>query len=133
MKGKNLQPRIHLLRIPSKTVIQTWQRKQKFHRQAKIKRIQHHQTNFTTNVKRTSLSRKHKKRKRPTRNKTKTIRKMVKGPYVSIITPNVNGLSAPTKRHRLARQWKHVRVCTFTYHITLLNPQILCNYFVLLS
>ena len=78
--------------------------KQKFHRQAKIKRIQHHQTNFTTNVKRTSLSRKHKKRKRPTRNKTKTIRKMVKGPYVSIITPNVNGLSAPTKRHRLARQ-----------------------------
>ena len=29
---------------------------------------------------------------------------MVKGTYISIITLNVNGLNAPTKRHRLAEQ-----------------------------
>ena len=30
---------------------------------------------------------------------------MAIGTYISIITLNVNGLNAPTKRHRLA-QWK---------------------------
>ena len=34
----------------------------------------------------------------------KTIKKMVIGTYISIITLNVNGLNAPTKRHRLA-EW----------------------------
>ena len=29
---------------------------------------------------------------------------MVKGAYISIITVNVNGVNAPTKRHRLA-EW----------------------------
>ena len=37
-------------------------------------------------------------------NKPKTIKKMVIGTYVLIITLNVNGLNAPTKRHRLA-EW----------------------------
>ena len=36
--------------------------------------------------------------------KLKTIKKMVIGTYLSIITLNVNGLSAPTRRHRLA-EW----------------------------
>ena len=36
--------------------------------------------------------------------KPKTIKKMVTGTYISIITLNVNGLNAPTKRHRLA-EW----------------------------
>ena len=39
---------------------------QKLYRQAKAKKIQLHQTSFTTNVKVTSLGRKHKRRKRPT-------------------------------------------------------------------
>ena len=30
-----------------------------------------------------------------------TIKKMIKGTYISIITLNVNGLNTPTKRHRL--------------------------------
>ena len=34
----------------------------------------------------------------------KTIKKMVIGTYTSIITLNVNGLNAPTKRHWLA-EW----------------------------
>ena len=68
----------------------------------KIKRIQHHQTSFTTNAKGISLGRKHKKRKRSTENKPKTIKKMVIGSYRSIITLNVNELNAQITRHRLA-------------------------------
>ena len=33
---------------------------------------------------------------------TKTIKKMVTGTHISIITLSVNGLNAPNKRHRLA-------------------------------
>ena len=39
-----------------------------------------------------------KRRKRPTENKPKTIKKMVIGSYILIITLNVNELSAPTGR-----------------------------------
>ena len=46
------------------------------------------------------------------KNKPKTIKKMIIGTYISIITLNVNGLSAPNKRHRLA-EWiqKHPYIC----------------------
>ena len=47
-------------------------------RQAKVKRRQHHQTSFTTNAKGTSLSRKHKRRERPTQNKPMTMKKVVR-------------------------------------------------------
>ena len=43
-------------------------------------------------------------KKRTYKNKPKTIKKMVIGTYISIITLNVNGLNVPTKRHRLA-EW----------------------------
>ena len=76
--------------------------KSKASSQAKVKRIQHHQTSFTINAKGISLGRKHKRRKRPTESKPKTIKKTVIGSYILIITLNVNGLNAPTKRHRLA-------------------------------
>ena len=50
--------------------------------------------------KKPSLGRKHKRRKRPTQNKLKTIKKTVIGSYVWIITSTVNApnLNAPTKR-----------------------------------
>ena len=38
------------------------------------------------------------------KNKPKTIKKMAIEIYISIITSNVNGLNAPTKRHTLA-EW----------------------------
>ena len=38
------------------------------------------------------------------KNQPLTIKKMAIGTYISIITLNVNGLNAPTKRHRLA-EW----------------------------
>ena len=43
--------------------------------ETKVQRIQHHQTSFTINAKGTSLSRKHKRRERSTKNKSKTIKK----------------------------------------------------------
>ena len=44
------------------------------------------------------------KEEKDLKNKPKTIKKMVTGTYISIITLNMNGLNAPTKRHRLA-EW----------------------------
>ena len=43
-------------------------------------------------------------------NKPKTIKKMVIGTYISIITLNVNGLNAPIKRHRMA-EWIKNNTC----------------------
>ena len=64
MKGKKLQPR---LLYPNKDLIQIRRRNQKLYRQAKAKRIQHHQTSSTTNAQGTSLRGKHKRRKAPTK------------------------------------------------------------------
>ena len=121
--------------LPSMTLLQIWWRNQKLSRQAKVKRIQHHQTSFTTNAKGTSLGRKHKRRKRPTANKPKTIQKMVVGSYISIIILNVNRLNAPTKRHT---DWLHENMCMYALPLTTslcltLSPQIVQNYFLLLS
>ena len=67
-------------------------------------RIQHHQTSFTTNAKGTSLKWETPEKEKTYNNKPKTINKMVIGTYISIITLNVNGLNAPTNRHRLV-EW----------------------------
>ena len=75
------------------------------------------------------LKARNKKRKRPTKNKLKTVNKTAIGSYISTVTLNVNRLNAPTKKHRPAG-WmktlgiKHIQleVCTSNYHITLLNP-----------
>ena len=52
-------------------------------------------------------------KKRTYKNKPKTIKKMVIGTHMSIITLNVNGLNAPTKRHRLAEwiQKQDLNIC----------------------
>ena len=84
--------------------------------QTKVKRIQHHQTSFTR-----TLQGKHNRRKRPTQNKPKTIKKMVRRSYILIITSNVNNLNAPTKRHRLAGWMKKICACMhfhLPYHST---------------
>ena len=46
---------------------------QKLYRQAKAKRVQHHQISFTTNAKETSPGRTHRKRKTPTKTNTKQL------------------------------------------------------------
>ena len=45
-----------------------------------------------------------KEKEKTYNNKPKTIKKMIIGTYISVTTLNVNGLNAPTKRHRLA-EW----------------------------
>ena len=72
MKGKKNTTKITL---PRKDLIQTQWGNYNFYKQAKAKRIQHHQTSFTTNAKGTSLGRKHKGRKRPTITNPKQLRK----------------------------------------------------------
>ena len=118
MKGKTLQPRIL---YPTRLLFTFDGEIQSFPRQAKVKRIQHHQTSFTINAKRTFLGRKYKRRKRPTQNKPKTVKNVVIGLCISIITLNVNGLNTPTKDICWLGGWKHVHVCVSTYNITLLN------------
>ena len=63
MKGKNLQPRLLYWQGSHSDSME----KSKLYRQAKAKRVQHHQTSSTTNAKGTSLSGKHKRRKEPTK------------------------------------------------------------------
>ena len=65
MKEKNLKPG---LLNPARISF-------RFDREAKAKRMQHHQISFTTNAKGTSLGRKHKRRKRPTITYPKQLRK----------------------------------------------------------
>ena len=67
-----------------------------------MKRIQYHQTSFTINVKGTYIVKKYKRRKKDVQNQPQTIKKMEVGTHISITTLNVNGLNAPTKRHKLA-------------------------------
>ena len=43
-------------------------------------------------------------KKKDLQNQPQAVKKMAIGTYISIITLNVNGLNAPTKRHRLA-EW----------------------------
>ena len=57
---------------------------------------------MSTNQKRREQEK--KGRKKSNKNKSKAINKMAIRTYISIITLNVNGLNAPTKRHRLA-EW----------------------------
>ena len=43
-------------------------------------------------------------KKKDLQNQPQTVKKTAIGTYISIITFNVNGLNAPTKRHRLAKR-----------------------------
>ena len=72
----------------------------------KVKKIQYHQTSFTTNVKGTYIVKKYRRRKKSYKIKLRTIKKMAIGTHISIITLNINGVNAPNKRHRLAMDTK---------------------------
>ena len=91
------------IKVPHKDLIQNRWRNKNLFRQAKFKRTQYHQTSFTTNAKWTCVVKKYKEEKR-SKNQPQAIKKMAIQTQISIITLNVNGLNAPTKRHRLA-EW----------------------------
>ena len=127
LKGTNLHPRFqYLARLSFKIDGEM----KSFFKQAKVKRIQYHPSSFTTKAKGTSSGRKHNRRERLTENKAKTIKKMVIGLYISIITLNVNGLNAPTKTG-----WRKICTCMHLHlpHHSAWPPTIICNYFTLLS
>ena len=94
--------------LPSKTFIQIWWRNQKLSRQAKVKRIQQHQTSFTTDAKGTSEAENTRQgkalQKKKQNKKTKTNNWECGNRITHINNLSVNGLNAPTKRHRLA-EW----------------------------
>ena len=56
-------------------------------------------------------------------NHPQTIKKTVIGTYISIITLNVNGLNAPTKRHRLAEWIQKQEPYTCCLQETHFSPQ----------
>ena len=58
---------------------------------------------FTINVKGTYIVKKYKRSKKIYKINPKQLRKWQQE-HISVITLNVNGLNAPTKRHRLA-EW----------------------------
>ena len=60
------------------------------------------------------------------KNKPKTIKKMVIGPFISIITLNVNGLNDCVKENI----WMYALPLTTSLCLT---PQTVCNYFTLLG
>ena len=97
MKRKNLLPRIP---YPARLSFRFDGEIQSFPDKQKLREFSTTKNSFVTNTKGTSRGTKHKRRKRPTQNKPKTIKKMVIGSYIFIITLNVNGLNAPIKRHR---------------------------------
>ena len=77
-----IEPRSSALQadtLPSKPPGKLSDMTKKSNREAKVKRIQHHQTSFITNAKGTSPDTKHKRRKRPTQHKPKAIKKMAIG------------------------------------------------------
>ena len=61
--------------VPSKDLIQNWWRNEKLFRQAKVKRIQYHQTSLTAHVKGTYIIKKCKKRKKDLQNQIQAIKK----------------------------------------------------------
>ena len=102
MKGKNLQLRIL---YPTRLSFRFDGKIKSFPDNQKLRELSTTEPALQ-HAKGTSLSRKHKQRKRPTQNKHKAIKKMVIGSYIWKTALTVNGLNAPTKRHRLAGQMK---------------------------
>ena len=100
MKGKNLQLRLLYLARISFT----------FDREIKSFRDRQKLREFSTTKPALQQTLKDfskwetQEKKRTYNNKPKTIKKMVIKTYISIITLNVNGLNAPSKRHRLT-EW----------------------------
>ena len=100
MKGKNLQP---TLLYPARMSfrldgeIKTFTDKEKLREFNTTKpALQQMLRNFSTQET--------QEKEKTYNNKPRTIKKMLIGTYISIVTLNVNGLNAPTKRHRLA-EW----------------------------
>ena len=101
MKGKSLQPRLF---YPARISFRFDGEIKSFTDKQKLREFSTIRPALQQILNRTSLGRKHKRRKRPIKTSPKQLRKMVIGTYILIITLNVNGFNIPTKRYRLA-EW----------------------------
>ena len=100
LKGKNLQPR---LLYPARISFKIDGEIKSFSDKRKLREFSATKPALQQMLKGLIQSRNTREGKRSTKS-TQTIKKMAIGTYISIITLNVNGLNAPTKRHRLA-EW----------------------------
>ena len=89
--------------LPSKTLFHIWWRSKAFQASKSWENSAPTKPALQQMLKELLQGRKHKRRKRPTENKPKTI---IIGSYILIITLNVNGFNALTKRYRQAGQMK---------------------------
>ena len=97
MKGKNLQPR---LLYPARISFQFDREIKNFTDKQKLREFSTTKPALQQMLKEL-LWQETQEKEKTYNNKSKTIKKMVIGTYILIITLNVNGLNAPTKRHRL--------------------------------
>ena len=100
LKGKNLQPRlVYPARISFKIdgEIKSFLDKQKLREFSTTKPALQQMLKGLIQLRNT-------REEKDLQNQTLTIKKMAIGTYISIITLKVNGLNAPTKRHRLT-EW----------------------------
>ena len=119
MKGKKLQPRIL---YPARLSFRFDGESKSFPDKQKLKRIQHHQTSFTTNAKGTSLGRKQEKENTYLQKINSTIKKTVIG--IKHIHNYLKCKWIKCTNQKTQTGWvnENMHVCTSTYHITLLDP-----------
>ena len=97
LKGKNLEPR---LLYPAKISFKINGEIKNFSDKQKLREFSITKSPLQEMLKGLTQSGNIREGKDPQK-QTQTIKKMAIGTYISIITLNVNGLNAPTKRHRL--------------------------------
>ena len=100
LKGKNLQPR---LQYPARISFKIDGEIKSFSDKQKLRELRTTKTALQQILKGLIQSR-NTREGQNLQNQPQTIKGMAIGTYISIITLNVNGLNAPTKRHKLA-EW----------------------------
>ena len=98
LKGKNLQP---TLLYPARFSFKIDEEIKSFSDKQKLREFSTTKSALQQMLKGLH-SQEIQEKKKYLQNEPQTIKKMTIGTYISIITLNVNGLNAPTKRHRLA-------------------------------
>ena len=119
MKGKNLQPRIL---YPARFSFRFDGEIKSFPDKQKLREFSTTKLALQQILKELLQSENTRKGKDLQKNKPKTITKTVIGSYILIITLNVNGLNAPTKRHRLSGWMKTCAYMHFHLHHSARHP-----------
>ena len=100
LTGKNLQPR---LQYPARISFKIEGEIKSFSDKQKLRELTNTKPALQQML-REFYSQEIQEKRKDLQNQPQTIKKMSIGTYISIITLSVNGLNAPTKRHRLA-EW----------------------------